>query len=241
MKAQQGATVKRRSSGIVALAALEELAGSPGGLRLTEIAHRLTIDPGQAHRAVNGLLKAGYVDQDADSHMYRATAKLVTLASLLLDALDVVSLARPRIANLRLLTGETVHMAQQVGDEAVCVARELSEHPVAVTTAIGERFGKHSAVCKAIALGRSTDSSNAGFVTDDGVGRPGVRCAAAPVIDWQGRTIAVVAVSGPAERISEARLQQLGADVAATASELSTALGAAGQKHGYGGDRHHEP
>jgi DNA-binding IclR family transcriptional regulator len=230
MITRQSVPAKRRASGIVALAALEELAGSPGGLRLTELARRLAIDPGQAHRAVNGLLEAGYVDQDSDSHLYRATAKLVSLASTLLGAMDVVTLARPRIASLRMRTGETVHMAQQVGNEAVCVVRELSEHPVAVTTAIGERFGTLSAVGKASALGRPADGGTAGgsraaFVTDDGIGRPGVRCAAAPIIDWQGETIAVIAVSGPSERISDERLQQLGADVAATASELSTALG----------------
>lgn len=239
MTAEAAAKVKRRPSGIAALAVLEELAGSPAGLRLTEIARRLDIDPGQAHRAVNGLLAAGYVEQDTDSHMYRATAKLVSLASVLLHAMDVVTLARPRISRLRLRTGETVHLAQQVGDEAVCVARELSEHPVAVTTAIGERFDKHSAVGKAIALRDARLSKGSkplpDFITDDGVGRPGVRCAAAPVVDWQGRTVAVVAVSGPSERISKDRLQQLGTDVAATASELSIALGAAGPKHGYGG------
>jgi DNA-binding IclR family transcriptional regulator len=243
VSAQAAPKVTRRPSGIAALAVLEQLAGSPAGLRLTEIARRLDIDPGQAHRAVNGLLATGYVEQDTDSHLYRATAKLVSLASVLLHAMDVVTLARPRISRLRLRTGETVHLAQQVGDEAVCVARELSEHPVAVTTAIGERFGRQSAVGKAIAIGRDGDRSKASgrpaFVTDDGIGRPGVRCAAAPVSDWQGRTVAVIAVSGPSERISKHRLQELGADVAATARELSTALGAAGLTGGNGG-RHRE-
>ena len=52
-----------------------------------------------------------------------------------------------------------------------------------------------------------------------------VRCVAAPVRDFTGRTVASLGLSGPVWRMSLARLHALGTDIAAAAARLSAELG----------------
>jgi DNA-binding IclR family transcriptional regulator len=224
-----GARAERRSSGVVALTALEELVRTPRGVALTDLARRLEVDPGQLHRALNGLVGSGYAEQDPDTHRYLPTPRIISLASSLLASMDLVAAARHQMIAVRNATGETIHLAQRTRDGAICVARELSPQPVAVTTEVGERFGATTAVARAITgargSGKSSVTRELGYVTDDGVGRPGVRCAASPVIGWEGEALGVLAVSGPVERIDDHRLAELGRVVAAAAQELSSAFG----------------
>ena len=53
----------------------------------------------------------------------------------------------------------------------------------------------------------------------------GVRCAAAAILDHEGRPLAARSVSGPSGRVTPASLDALGAAVAATAAELSREMG----------------
>ena len=221
---------QRRSSGVVAMTALEELVESPRGLALNDLSKRIGVDPGQLHRALNGLIGSGYAEQDADTHRYYPTPRIVALAGTLLASMDLVTVARDRMVALQDATGETIHLARRTRDGAICVARELSPQPVAVTTEVGERFGAATAVSRAMSTARAM-----GYVTDDGVGRPGVRCAAAPVVGWEGKPLGVLAVSGPVERIDDRRLAELGPLVAGAADQLSREFG--GMSAGAGSER----
>jgi DNA-binding IclR family transcriptional regulator len=55
---------------------------------------------------------------------------------------------------------------------------------------------------------------------------PGLRCVAAPVFDHAGAVVAAVGLSGPASRMTRPVRDALAADVAATAADISAALGA---------------
>lgn len=224
----------RRPSGVVALAALEALVASPRGSSLSELAGQLGVDPGQLHRSLNGLVAAGYARSDRDTHLYAPTTKVVALAGVLLGSMDLVAMARPLMVDLRKRTGETVHLAHRTATGAVCVALEMSEHPVAYATQVGQQFGASSAVARALdefhRLTPGAPRRTPASVIDDGHGLPGVRCAAAPILDWQGEANAAVAVSGPAERIGLERLQELGELVAQAGHRLSIDLGGAGME-----------
>ncbi len=220
----------RRSSGVVALTALEALVASPRGVSLSELARQLGVDPGQLHRSLNGLVAAGYAQNDRDTHVYTPTARVIAVAGVLLGSLDLVAMARPLMIELRNATGETVHLAHGTPTGAVCVALEMSEHAVAYATQVGQQFGQSSAVARAIVDFKHTTGAGRAVgapVIDDGQGLPGVRCAAAPILNWQGDATAAVAVSGPAERIGMARLQELGEFVSQVGHQLSAELGGA--------------
>jgi DNA-binding IclR family transcriptional regulator len=63
-----------------------------------------------------------------------------------------------------------------------------------------------------------------GFAIDDEENQLGVRCIGAPVRDAAGRVFASVSVSGPAERMPDARLTGLAPLVIQTAADISEAL-----------------
>ena len=221
----------RRSSGVVALSALEALVASPRGVSLSELAGQLGVDPGQLHRSLNGLVAAGYAENDRDTHLYSPTTRVIAVAGLLLGSMDLVAMARPLMVDLRKRTGETVHLAHRTPTGAICVALEMSEHPVAYATQVGQQFGASSAVARALDEFPRRALDQRGLrapVIDDGQGLPGVRCAAAPILNWQGEANAAVAVSGPAERIDVARLLELGELVAQVGHRLSSDFGGAG-------------
>jgi DNA-binding IclR family transcriptional regulator len=49
-----------------------------------------------------------------------------------------------------------------------------------------------------------------GFALDNEENEPGIRCVGAPVLDYSGKAIAAISISGPCERITFERAMQLG-------------------------------
>lgn len=64
-----------------------------------------------------------------------------------------------------------------------------------------------------------------GFVIDDEEHAVGLRCVAAPVYNEVSEPMAALSISGPAARIDDARLADLGRMVAETAAEVTATLG----------------
>jgi DNA-binding IclR family transcriptional regulator len=64
-----------------------------------------------------------------------------------------------------------------------------------------------------------------GFALDDEENLEGVRCAAAPVFNLEGRLAGGISLSAPAMRVDDARLLELAGLVRDAARELSSLLG----------------
>jgi len=67
-----------------------------------------------------------------------------------------------------------------------------------------------------------------GYAVDDEETFEGIRCIAAPIYDHKGLMIAAMGISGPATRVSVARLPELAQIVMNVAAQASAALGAPG-------------
>ena len=65
-----------------------------------------------------------------------------------------------------------------------------------------------------------------GYSVDDQEKNIGMRCIAAPVLDWNGEAVAGLSVSGPISRITDTDIPRLAEAVRQAAAALSTALGA---------------
>lgn len=63
-----------------------------------------------------------------------------------------------------------------------------------------------------------------GFATDDEEIAPGVRCVGAPVLDARGVVRGAISIAGPAFRMTRARLELLGPEVAAAGRRIGAAL-----------------
>jgi IclR family transcriptional regulator, acetate operon repressor len=66
-----------------------------------------------------------------------------------------------------------------------------------------------------------------GYAVDNEERTPGMRCAAAAILNVHGEAIAGVSVSGPSHRISDVHMQKIGDLVRKGAIEVSRSLGAA--------------
>src|SRR5581483_4018865 len=152
--------------------------------------------------------------------------------------LDLSHAAQPIIRALREASGETVHLGVLREDSVVCVARELSRHSVvAVATAVGDVwpvFGSamgaavRSAMLGALDVASDPEAAEArarGFSIDYGRHKNGITGLAAPVFGYRGTPEGAVAVSGPEDRMSAARIDEVGVLVVRAAAELSAAIG----------------
>ena len=64
-----------------ALAIVEALAASPGGLSVTELAEATGDNKALVHRALAALVNAGYVEQDPQNSQYSLTTRVIEVAS----------------------------------------------------------------------------------------------------------------------------------------------------------------
>ena len=67
-----------------------------------------------------------------------------------------------------------------------------------------------------------------GFALDDEENEPGIRCVGAPVLDYSGKAIAAISISGPGERITIERAMELGLLVRESTRRVSKRWGYTG-------------
>jgi IclR family transcriptional regulator, acetate operon repressor len=131
-----------------ALDLLEHLADAGGEAGLTQLAATSGLPLPTIHRLMQTLVKRGYVRQEP-SRRYALGPRLIRLGETASHLLG--SWARPYLAELVDLTGETANMALREGDEVVYVAQVPSRHSMRMFTEVGRRVHMHcTAVGKAI-------------------------------------------------------------------------------------------
>ncbi len=64
-----------------------------------------------------------------------------------------------------------------------------------------------------------------GFALDDEENEPGIRCVGAPVLDYSGKAIAAISISGPSERITLERAMELGPIIWKSTQQVSKRWG----------------
>ncbi len=205
---------------------------------LVQMSRALGLDAAHVRRIMQQLMAEGWVSQSGDAASYRFGARMLTLSGQILGNLDLSHAAQPIIRALREASGETVHLGVLREDSVVCVARELSRHSVvAVATAVGDVwpvFGSamgaavRSAMLGALDVASDPEAAEArarGFSIDYGRHKNGITGLAAPVFGYRGTPEGAVAVSGPEDRMSAARIDEVGVLVVRAAAELSAAIG----------------
>src|SRR4051812_31650179 len=131
-----------------ALDVLETLARAGGPLGVGELAERTDLPQGTAHRLLQSLQQRGYVRRDA-SRKYSVGTAAVRLADAAQRAL--ARSARPHLAELVALSGETANLAVLEGDDVVYVAQVSSPHTLRMFAEVGRHVPPHStAVGKAL-------------------------------------------------------------------------------------------
>ncbi len=202
------------------LRALEVLAGAHGGLTVTELAERLSVNRTVVYRLVTTLEQHSLIRKDSRGRLHVGLGVLPLAAAVQPVLRDV---AAPVLRELAEELGCTAHLTVADGGEALALAVvEPSWTDFHVSYRIGARHAlEQGAAGKAILLGRSSRADSAAYVMTAGELQPGARGLAAPILGLGGLEASVGIVT-----LGDLDADQVGAKVVAAASRLG------GQLHG---------
>jgi IclR family transcriptional regulator, acetate operon repressor len=134
-------TESARSDGIQVLrraaAALDEIAASPGQLRLVDLGGRLGLAKSTVRRLLVGLVEVGFASID-DEGKIRLGDRLLGLGST--DDASLATLFRPTLDRLASATGETVDLSVLRGQQMLFIDQVQSAHRLRAVSAVGVRF-----------------------------------------------------------------------------------------------------
>jgi DNA-binding IclR family transcriptional regulator len=246
------APAKNLAKGLVIL---NTIAGRASGLTLTEISRLSTVPKPTAHRLINVLLEYGMVRVAPNDRYLLGSQCLIlgnlflddldlrqeaqdVLRDLAQDSLEACHLGikeDERIVYIeKVESPHAVRMYSRVGatnpvhstalgrailaycDEASIEAILLSglERRTSNTTTNPQAF-----------LAKLAEIRERGYAIDDVENEEGIRCVAAPVFDHTGSVLAGISVSGPEQRLTLERLDDLAVKVSWAARALSARLG----------------
>jgi IclR family transcriptional regulator, acetate operon repressor len=104
-----------------------------GQIRVSEASAELGTAVSTAHRLLAMLAHHGFVVQDPDSKAYKAGHVLLRIGLSSVHSLDIRTLLRPFLEELRDETGETVHAAMLQGNQVLYI--DCAESPMALRVA----------------------------------------------------------------------------------------------------------
>ena len=130
---------------------LEALAKSGGGLKLTDVAHRVQLPPSTTHRFLSTLERMGYVYQAGDLGLWYVGLQAFTVGTTFLANRDFVAQSHASMHRLMEQAGETANLAILDGTEAVFIAQVQCHEMMRTLVQLGSRVPLHaSGVGKAL-------------------------------------------------------------------------------------------
>ncbi|PYC78386.1 IclR family transcriptional regulator [Streptomyces tateyamensis] len=124
-----------------ALTILASLGDGPASLE--QAAGTIGVHKSTALRLLRTLEEHGFVQRQAD-HRYRLGGRLLSLAHIALEGIDVRQVSAPYLASLSERYGHTVHLAVLEGSQVVWVDKVEARYPVPVDSWLGpaSRIGR---------------------------------------------------------------------------------------------------
>lgn len=119
--------------------------------RLSDIATRAGLGTSTTHRILSELVEAGWATHDPAERRYTPGRRMHAAAGALHDDSHVVGTAMPCLEHLRALTGFTIHMGLQKGDEIMYAAKLNGTGSYRMISRVGGLVPMHStAIGKAV-------------------------------------------------------------------------------------------
>jgi Transcriptional regulator len=129
-----------------------ELLADKGTMGLNEISKELKLNKTTVHRILNSLIYMGYVFQNQHTHKYRLGFKICNISNQILNQIDIITMVRPYLSELVNQTGETAHLVQLDGINAVYIDKiESTTNTIRLVSQLGKRLSLYnSGVGKAL-------------------------------------------------------------------------------------------
>lgn len=223
------------------------LADAPETVGVSSIALNLGIDKSSVSLLMQTLANYGFAEQEPSNRQYRLGPAIVQLSRSLLTKMPLREAAKPFLLNLVQETGECAHLGIHSQGKVLYIDQVESTQALRVNTEVGFMAPLHCTALGKVLLAWDVatltgelesytprtqvdpkllqleldKTRSLGYATDDEEFTIGVRCVAAPVIDYRGKVIGALGISGPASRITTDKLPDMAEKVTAVASALS--------------------
>lgn len=215
-------------------------AAGPEGMALGEIAKSTEINKGSVHRLVSGLVRRGYVLQGEDSRRYSLGEAPRQLVQSFGSEINLPTLFRPLLLELSQQTEELVHLGTLDGRRVVYLDKIEPERSMRVWSRVGRRvhlattaLGRaltaaepHSdSLLTSLVAEADPDHEQAdlearftsavsstrerGWAIENQENEPGIACVGIALVSSTSSDVAI-SVTGPAERMTTARLDEVG-------------------------------
>lgn len=236
-----------------AFAVLELLAQEKEPMRLSVVATRLDMQKSTVHRILTLLIGLGYVQQEPQTGLYRATLRLWELGSGLCAHHPVKRAAAAFLQQLHQSTHETVSLTVLAGDDVLYLDKIIAPRPIRFTSRVGSRVpaqltagGKailaHEPEARAIVrrnneqliekrrsslesvMRELEEVRRTGYATSSF--NPGVISFAVPIMARDGRAAAAISVSAPESRLTKSKREDIIEQLLGTCAEIAERVGA---------------
>lgn len=127
----------RLSSVATAIQLLKAFSGKDAEIGISDLAKRLGVAKSTVHRLVVTLVSEELLEQNPETGRYRLGLGLFSLGSLVRHRMDLSSMARPLLMDLREEIGETILLAVPTQQEAMYILHLESRHAVRMRSDIG--------------------------------------------------------------------------------------------------------
>lgn len=234
---------------------MEQLATKGEAAGVSELSRACRLTKSSTHRLLQTLKRLGYVRQQTKGGNYGLTLRLWEFGMLVYSRVDLLKAAAPHMRRLADQTSETVHLSVLDDGDVIYIDKIESSLPARIASRKGGRAPAYCVAtgkvllayapsevqqravshCTAFtpttlvdkkelvrAFGRIREQ---GYAYNLGEWLAGIHSLAAPVRDAEGRVIAAIGVSGPANRIGRARLRSFVPVVTRCAGAVSAELG----------------
>lgn len=209
-----------------ALAVLDVLAESPTDLGTNEIARRSGVNPSSASRLLATLVRGNMIRRVPETGRYSLGLRLIELGNAALARIDLREVARPHLQALMEATGETASLS--IPGETTPITLDFAQSPSSVrsvaeigrpsiphATAIGKVFLAYGGTLPDVELVACThrtitergrleqclaDVREQGWAEGLEERELGLHAVAAPVLDTNGRLVAILGLQGPSWR-----------------------------------------
>lgn len=205
-------------------------------LSLTEIAAKVKLHKSTVHRLLASLEGRGFIIRDPASERYRLGFRIWELSSNVIHSDDPAVILMPELERLRDLLGETVSLYVRDGTERVRVQALQSNQAIRRVAPIGARLPLYVGASSKVLIAfedemvrqqimndskwpASVDASQflrqldevkrVGYATSIEEREPGAAAASVPIMNREHKLVAALAVSGPSNRLTQAKMQEI--------------------------------
>jgi DNA-binding IclR family transcriptional regulator len=136
--------------------------------RFTELVEATGLAKATTHRILGTLVDRQFITVDADGN-YLPGPKILSLASMALQRIDISAIARPFVDELVAKTHCTVHLGVVNGDEIIYLVRADSDRPYVMPSRVGLAIPMHSTGIGKVVLGSWAEDELERFVARAGL------------------------------------------------------------------------